>query len=79
MELNDWGYRLLSTGRGRDAVAILKFTADKFPGSANAHDSLAQAYRVTGDIPGSINEYRRVMELDPSAKDAKRRLAEMAG
>ena len=78
-ELNDWGYRLLSTGRSRDAVPLFAFIAHKYPDSVNAHDSLAQAYHVVGDIAASAREYRRVLELDPGNAAAKRHLAEFAG
>ncbi|WP_447929907.1 serine hydrolase [Sphingopyxis fribergensis] len=77
MELNDWGYRLLSTGRASDALDIFKLAAAKFPASANAHDSLAQAYRVKGDIPSSIAAYKRVLVLDPANEGARRKLAEL--
>ncbi|WP_296615801.1 serine hydrolase [Sphingomonas sp.] len=77
-ELNDWGYRLLSTGRARDAVPLFAFIAHEYPNSANAHDSLAQAYHVVGDAAASLREYRRVLELDPSNESAKRHVAELA-
>jgi len=77
-ELNDWGYRLLSTGRAQDAVPLFAFIAAEYPKSANAHDSLAQAYHVVGDIAASAREYRRVLELDPRNESAKRHLAEFA-
>lgn len=76
-ELNDWGYRLLSTGRAGDALDIFKLAVAKFPASANAHDSLAQAYRVNGDIRSSIAAYKRVLVLDPANENAKRKLAEL--
>lgn len=76
-ELNDWGYRLLSTGRARDAVPLFAFIAHEYPNSANAHDSLAQAYHVVGDATASLREYRRVLELDPSNESAKRHVAEL--
>lgn len=77
IELNDWGYRLLSTGRARDAIPIFVLAADKYPESVNAHDSLAQAYRVVGNIGASVREYRRVLELDPGNESAKRHLSEL--
>jgi CubicO group peptidase (beta-lactamase class C family) len=79
LELNDWGYRLLSTGRAREALALFRLIAAKFPDSANAHDSLAQAYHVTGDIAGAVREYRRVLELDPGAESARRHVTALAG
>jgi CubicO group peptidase (beta-lactamase class C family) len=79
LELNDWGYRLLSTGRAREALALFRLIAAKFPDSANAHDSLAQALHVTGDIAGAVREYQRVLELDPGAESARRHVAALTG
>ena len=76
-ELNDWGYRLLSTGRAHEAVPLFAFIAAEYPNSANAHDSLAQAHHVVGNLTASANEYRRVLELDPNNESAKRHLAEL--
>jgi CubicO group peptidase (beta-lactamase class C family) len=76
-ELNDWGYRLLSTGRARDALAVFQLAADRFPGSANAHDSLAQVSLVNGDKEMAVIHYRRALALDPSNHDAERHLAEL--
>ena len=78
-ELNDWGYRLLSTGRSREALAIFQLIADKFPQSANAHDSLAQALWINGDKASAIIHYRRALELDPTMDSAKKHLEELAG
>jgi len=77
MELNDWGYRLLSNGRASDALDIFKLVAAKFPRSANAHDSLAQAYRVNGDIRSSVAAYKRALVLDPANESARQKLADM--
>lgn len=77
-ELNDWGYRLLSTGRARDALAIFQLIVEKFPESANAEDSLAQAYHVVGDTSNSILHYRRVLQLDPTSESARHHIEEMA-
>lgn len=78
-ELNDWGYRLLSTGRPRDALAVFKLAVEKYPGSANAADSLAQAWRVNGDAVAALAGYRRVLALDPANADARRHIAELTG
>ncbi|WP_448097620.1 serine hydrolase [Luteibacter yeojuensis] len=77
MELNDWGYRLLSTGRARDALPIFRLIVEKFPKSANAEDSLAQAYHVVGDTKNSVLHYRRVLQLDPTSESARRHIEEM--
>ncbi|MDE1149640.1 MAG: serine hydrolase [Azospirillaceae bacterium] len=76
-ELNDWGYRLLSNGQSRDALAILKLAADRFPDSGNAQDSLGEALAATGDKPGAIAAYERSLALDPKNRNAERRLEKL--
>lgn len=76
-ELNDWGYRLLSTERAKDALAIFQLVVQKFPRSANAEDSLAQAYRAIGDSKAAELHYQRVLQLDPGNAGALRHLAEL--
>ncbi len=76
-ELNDWGYRLLSTGRPRDALQVFRLAADRYPDSANAHDSLAQAFLVNGDNSGAAVHYARAVALDPNNTSAARHLEEL--
>jgi CubicO group peptidase (beta-lactamase class C family) len=73
-ELNDWGYRLLSSGRPRQALAVLKIAADLHPDSANAYDSLGEAYAANGETTLAISNYRRSLELDPGNEHAVRQL-----
>lgn len=69
--LNDWGYRLLAFGKPRSALAVLKLTADLYPASGNAFDSLGEAYATNGDEASAIDAYRRSLALDPSNKNAE--------
>jgi len=81
-ELNDWGYRLLGFGKPRSALAVLKLTAELYPSSGNAFDSLGEAYAANGDSAAAITAYRRSLALDPSNKNAAewlKRLEESAG
>lgn len=73
-ELNDWGYRLLAFGEPAKALAVLALTAELFPGSGNAQDSLAEAYAVNGDTAAAIVHYRRSLALDPGNTNAVNRL-----
>jgi CubicO group peptidase (beta-lactamase class C family) len=73
-ELNDWGYRLLAFGKPAAALSVLKLTAELYPASGNAFDSLAEAYDVNGDRPRAIENYRRSLQLDPKNTNATRRL-----
>lgn len=69
-ELNDWGYRLLAFGKPRSALAVLKLTADLYPASGNAFDSLGEAYAGNGDTASAIVAYRKALTLDPTNKNA---------
>lgn len=69
-ELNDWGYRLMAFGKPRSALAVLKLTADFYPASGNAFDSLGEAYAANGDTTSAIVAYERSLALDPANKNA---------
>lgn len=78
-ELNDWGYRLLSTGRPTQALEVLKLVADLFPTSGNAWDSLAEAEAANGDKASALVHYRKSLELDPGNSNAKRQIEKLEG
>jgi tetratricopeptide (TPR) repeat protein len=73
-ELNDWGYRLLSSGRAREGLEVLKLTVALFPGSANAYDSVAEAYAATGARAAALDNYQRSLALDPSNTNAAQQI-----
>jgi CubicO group peptidase (beta-lactamase class C family) len=75
--LNGLGYDLIKNERVPDAVAIFKLATDTFPTSANAHDSLAEAYRANGQNDLSIAHYEKSLSLDPKNENAARMLAEL--
>lgn len=74
LELNDWAYRLLSSGRARQALEVLKIVAGLYPQSGNAYDSLAEAYAANGDKALAIANYRRSLQLDPKNNNATQHL-----
>jgi len=76
-EFNALGYRLMGAGKMREAIEIFKLNVELYPGSANAHDSLAEAYMNSGDAGKAIKHYRRSLELEPGNANAKRMLKEL--
>jgi len=70
-ELNDWGYRLLSSGQPRHALEVMEIISFLYPQSGNAYDSLGEAYAANGDKANAIASYRRSLELDPKNTNAK--------
>ncbi len=63
-ELNGLGYRLLQADRAEEAIAIFELYTREFPWSANAFDSLGEAYSSGGRIEDAIRSFDRAFELD---------------
>jgi hypothetical protein len=73
VEVNSFGYELLAAGRPGLALAVFELNAADHPCSANAYDSLGEAYMARRDREQAIRSYEKALELDPrmfSAADA---------
>lgn len=68
--LNNLGYELLGTKKVKDAIEIFKLNVEAFPQSANAYDSLAEAYMLNGDRGLAIKNYEKSLELNPQNNNA---------
>ncbi len=73
-EINMLGYEFLGAGKFPEAIAVFQMNVELFPASANAYDSLAEAFMDNGDGEKAIANYRRSLELDPNNQNAKDRL-----
>lgn len=78
--LNSTGYILLGEGKQADAVAVLELVTVLYPESANAHDSLGDAYEAAGEAAKAIVASERALELldktPPFRREAIRASAE---
>lgn len=78
-ELNWLGYHFLYWwGRSKEAIDVLNLNVAWHPESANAYDSLAEAFAATGDIDEAIANYRKSIERDPSNAHAQRELERLS-
>jgi len=77
--INMLGYAAIESGKTGRGLALLRFNAEAFPGSANAHDSLGEAWRSQGDDARALAAYRRALELDPDLESARRAVEELSG
>ena len=68
--INSLGYELMSARRLDQAIEVFKLNAAAFPRSANAFDSLGEAYRARGDRESAIRSYTKALELDPNMRTA---------
>lgn len=64
-EFNKAGYALLASKQFDEGLYIFKLNSELFPNSANAWDSLAEAYWKSGDSTKSKELYQKVIDLDP--------------
>ena len=56
------------------AIEVFKLNVKLFPGIANVFDSLGEAYMNKGDKNLAIENYKKVIELQPGNKHAKEML-----
>ena len=76
-ELNSLGYRLMQTGKMKEAIEIFKLNVEAYPQGFNTYDSLAEAYMNNNERDLAIKNYKRSLELNPkntSAVEALKKL-----
>ncbi len=67
VELNAYGYQLLGQGQHDAAIKILALNTEKHPKSANAWDSLGEAYATKGDKENAVKNFKKSLSLNPPA------------
>jgi tetratricopeptide (TPR) repeat protein len=68
--LNQFGYQLLDREDKRPAIELFKFIAEIYPASANAFDSLGEAYMAGGDTRLAIESFEKSLQLNPANANA---------
>ncbi|MDI1240754.1 MAG: tetratricopeptide repeat protein [bacterium] len=68
--VNNAGYFLLNQNRVDEAIEVFKLNVELHPTSANACDSLGEAFLKKGDKANALTNYRRALELDPKMQTA---------
>lgn len=68
--LNSAGYHLLWQKKTGDALRLFRLNVELHPQSANAFDSLGEAYMNTEDKARAIENYEKSLALDPKNNNA---------
>lgn len=76
-EVNEVGYLFLNHKKVDEAITVFDYNVQRHPQSANAHDSLAEAYLKIGKKDMAIHHYRWSLELNPSNANARKVLADI--
>ena len=69
-DLNEVGYNLLNDKKLKEAIDIFTMIVTLYPNSANAFDSLGEAYLKAGNSGAALKNYKRSLELNPKNKAA---------
>jgi hypothetical protein len=78
-EINALGYLLLAQNDLKRALEIFGLNVESYPQSANAHDSLGEAYLRAGDHAHARESYERSLALNPGNDNARRMLERLKG
>lgn len=70
-QFNKAGYNVLGSGQTNEAIFIFQMVTDLFPESANAWDSLAEAYLKAGDKTKALEFYNKALKIDPNGETGK--------
>ncbi|MFZ1370200.1 MAG: tetratricopeptide repeat protein [Ferruginibacter sp.] len=65
-KLNKSGYDLVNANKTESAIFVFRLNTVLYPGSANAWDSLAEAYWKSKQKEKAIEYYNKAIELDPN-------------
>ncbi|MEO6133059.1 MAG: DUF2911 domain-containing protein, partial [Saprospiraceae bacterium] len=65
-ELNAYGYQLLNQAKNDEAIHIMMLNTKNHPESANAWDSLGEAYAINGDKANAIKSFKKSLSLNPT-------------
>lgn len=70
-ELNMYGYSFLWNNKVEDALLIFKLIVNEFPKSANAFDSLGEAYFKLGKKEKALECYQKSLAMNPENFNAE--------
>jgi len=61
--LNQLGHDYIKTGEFQKAIEVFKENIKRYPGSANAYDSLGEGYESAGYLELALESYKKAIEM----------------
>lgn len=76
-DFNVLGYEYLFAKKIKEAIVVFQINTDLYPESANAYDSLGEAYMTDGNNELAIENYKISLKLNPENENAKQMIKKM--
>jgi CubicO group peptidase (beta-lactamase class C family) len=73
-EINQWGYELVNQNNIEAAIAVFKLNTTLNPEIANTFDSLGEAYGMNKQYKKSLENYQKVLMINPENQWAKKQI-----
>lgn len=67
--VNELGYGLLVAKKVDEAIAVFQRNVASYPGSANVHDSLGEAYEAAGRLEDAKSSYEKACQVAAASDD----------
>jgi CubicO group peptidase (beta-lactamase class C family) len=77
-ELNDWAYRVMSSGKDKEALELFKLNVALYPDSWNVYDSLGEVLLKLGNKEDAKKMYQKSIELNPHNNGGKQILERLS-
>ena len=77
-KINDFGYYKLQSNKYDEAIEIFKYNVTLYPNSENVYDSLAEACMTAGKKELAIENYNKVLEINPQNSNAAKMLKQLS-
>jgi FKBP-type peptidyl-prolyl cis-trans isomerase len=78
-QMNSLGYDFLEKGDRETAIRIFELNVEREPQSANAYDSLGEAYAANGQKQLAIENYEKAIAIDPQMQSSVQALKKLKG
>ncbi len=65
-EMNAYGYQLINAGNTKRAIEIMQMNTKRHPKSANAWDSLGEAYVMAKEKDKAVKSFKKSLSLNPA-------------
>ena len=76
-DMNWLGFELLKVDKYDHALAVFHQVISENPSSAEAHESLGEAYLQQGDKPNAITAFQKAIDLGLKSDDVQKKLARL--